>query len=69
MSSTQLSRTHTIAGPDEQERKEKGTLSRTRKLVPGVLCSAQFFNIFIGNTVVVSLPLLGEDLHFTPGTL
>lgn len=89
MSSTQLSRTHTLTGPDEQEPKEKGvvrtgvgvpvleasdaeeqTLSRVRKLVVlGVLCSAQFFDIFIGNAVVVSLPSLGEDLHFTPGAL
>lgn len=76
MTSTQLSRTHTLIGPDEQERKEREaidtsvgvpvleatapeeqTLSRVRKLVVlGVLCSAQFFDIFIGNSVVVSLP-------------
>ncbi|KAF7427779.1 hypothetical protein PC9H_006994 [Pleurotus ostreatus] len=46
------------------------TLSPVRKLVVlGVLCSAQFFDIFIANAVVVSLPSLAEDLHFTPGAL
>ncbi|KAF4562936.1 hypothetical protein EYR36_003369 [Pleurotus pulmonarius] len=54
----------------ESTEPEEQALSRARKLVVlGVLCLAQFFDVFIGNAVVVSLPSLGEDLHFTPSAL
>ncbi|KAF4600239.1 hypothetical protein EYR40_007351 [Pleurotus pulmonarius] len=41
----------------ESTEPEEQALSRARKLVVlGVLCLAQFFDVFIGNAVVVSLP-------------
>ncbi|KAG9227060.1 hypothetical protein CCMSSC00406_0008260 [Pleurotus cornucopiae] len=46
------------------------SLSPRRKLVLlGVFCSAQFFDVFNASAVLVSLPSLGADLHFTPGAL
>ncbi|KAF9490606.1 MFS general substrate transporter [Pleurotus eryngii] len=44
-------------------------MSSTQLILLGIFCLAQFFNVFNASTVLVSLPSLGANLHFAPGTL
>ncbi|KAF9263092.1 MFS general substrate transporter [Marasmius fiardii PR-910] len=40
-----------------------------RNLILFILCSSQFFDIFNASAAILSLPELGADLDFTPGSL
>ncbi|KAJ8502791.1 hypothetical protein ONZ45_g11427 [Pleurotus djamor] len=54
----------------EAEDSEGVNLSGTRKaLMLAIVCFAQFFDIFNANAAIVSLPSMGEDLHFAPAEL
>ncbi|KAF4571718.1 hypothetical protein EYR36_009062 [Pleurotus pulmonarius] len=65
-SSPSSSDIETLADPAD----EQVSLSKLRKIIIlGVFCSAQFFDLFNANAVIVSLPSLGADLNFTPGAL
>ncbi|KAG9224436.1 hypothetical protein CCMSSC00406_0009478 [Pleurotus cornucopiae] len=65
-SSPSSSDIETLAGITD----DQVSLSKLRKfIILGVFCSAQFFDLFNANAVIVSLPSLGADLNFTPGAL
>lgn len=40
-----------------------------RYLMLGLLCSAQFFDIFNAASVIIALPEIAQDIHFTSGAL